>query len=409
MARTLNRLSPTEVKNQKSPGYYADGGNLYFRVAPGGARGWIFRFAMHDRTRDCGLGSYPTVTLKDARVAADECRQLVARGVDPIEDRKQKRDAAAIEAAKAMTFEDCAAAYIKAHEAGWRNAKHRQQWTNTLRNYVSPVFGRLPVQAVNTALVMKVIEPLWDAKKVDTAGRIRGRIELILDWATVREYRIGENPARWRGHIESLLPARGDVRKVRHHPALPYGELPAFLARVREQPGVAARALEFAILTAARTGETIGATAAEISMRDRMWTVPAERMKAKAEHRVPLSDRALAIVDELQPVRGDDGILFPGRHGGLTNMAMLALLERMGRDDLTVHGFRSTFRDWAAERTNFASEVVEMALAHVVDDKVEAAYRRGDLLDKRRRLMDAWAEYCQSGQPVTAAVIPLRA
>jgi integrase len=409
MARTLNRLSPTEVKNQKTPGYYADGGNLYFRVAPGGARGWIFRFAMHGRTRDCGLGPYPTVAIKDARIAADECRQLVARGVDPIEERKQRRDAAAIEAAKAMTFDDCAAAYIKAHEAGWRNAKHRQQWTNTLRNYVSPVFGRLPVQAVNTALVMKVIEPLWDAKKVDTAGRIRGRIELILDWATVREYRTGENPARWRGHIESLLPARGDVRKVQHHPALPYAELPAFLARVREQQGVAARALEFVILTAARTGETIGATAAEISTRDRMWTVPPERMKAKAEHRVPLSARALAIVDELKPIRGDDGILFPGRHGGLTNMAMLALLERMGRDDLTVHGFRSTFRDWAAERTNFASEVVEMALAHVVDDKVEAAYRRGDLLDKRRRLMDAWAEYCQSGKPATAAVIPLRA
>lgn len=408
MARTLNRLTDKSIKSKVKPRLYADGGNLYFRVAPGDARGWVFRFALHGRSRDCGLGSYPTVTLKAAREAAEQCRQLVTQGIDPIEERKQKRAAAAIEAAKAMTFDECAAAYIKAREAGWRNAKHRQQWANTLRTYVSPVFGRLPVEAVNIDLVLKVIEPLWAVKKVDTASRVRGRVEMILDWAAARGLRDGENPARWR-LIKTQLPERSEVRKVRHHPALPYADLPAFLVHVREQEGVAARALEFAILTAARTNETIGATAAEINSADRMWTVPVDRMKAKVEHRVPLSDRALAIVDELKPIRGDDGILFPGRRGGLTNMAMLALLERMGRDDLTVHGFRSTFRDWAAECTSYPSEVVEMALAHAVDDKVEAAYRRGDLFDKRRRLMDAWARFCERSEPASADVIPLHA
>jgi integrase len=406
MARTLNRLTDKSIKSLDEPRLYADGGNLYFRVAPGDARGWVFRFAMHGRSRDCGLGPYPTVTLKAARAAADECRQLVARGIDPIEHRKEQRAAEAIEAAKAMTFDQCAAAYIKAREAGWRNAKHRQQWTNTLRSYVSPVFGRLPVHAVDTGLVMKVIQPLWDAKKVDTASRVRGRIEMILDWATALGYRAGENPARWR-IIKTLLTERDAVRKVQHHAALPYAELPAFLTRLREQPGVAARALEWTILTAARTGETIGATAAEI--KDGVWTVPAERMKAQVEHRVPLCDRAVAIIDELAPLRSDDGILFPGRHGGLTNMAMLALLRRMNRDDLTVHGFRSTFRDWASECTEFAREVVEKALAHAVDDKVEAAYRRGDLFDKRRRLMTAWASHCRDGQPATAKVVKLHA
>jgi integrase len=256
--------------------------------------------------------------------------------------------------------------------------------------------GDLPVQLIDTTVVMKVIEPLW-SKKPETASRLRGRIEVVLDWATVRGYRQGDNPARWRGHLEQLLPARAKVRKVKHHSALPYAEVPAFLVKLREQDGMGARALEFTILTAARTSESTGARRAEIDVKNKLWTVPADRMKAGKEHRVPLSDRALAILSEVNATDGNqDFFVFPGRTLGqpLSNMAMLKVLERMGRSDLTVHGFRSTFRDWAAEKTKFPNEVIEMALAHAVGDKVEAAYRRGDLFEKRQVLMHTWTDYC---------------
>ena len=278
------------------------------------------------------------------------------------------------------------------HRVAWKNDKHAAQWTSTLETYAYPLLGELSIQAVDTTLVMKVIEPIW-AKKPETANRVRGRIETILDWATVRGYRQGENPARWRGHLDKLLPSRSKVRKTKHHSALPYAELPAFLTSLREQEGIAARALEFTILTAGRTGEVIGARRSEFNMREKLWAVPAIRMKAGKEHRVPLPDRALDVIST-ETLRDDD-FVFPGGRSGqpLSNMAMLKLLQRMGRDDLTVHGFRSTFRDWAAERTNFPNDVVEMALAHAIESKTEAAYRRGDLFNKRRRLMEAWAEY----------------
>jgi integrase len=269
------------------------------------------------------------------------------------------------------------------------------------------VFGKVSVREIDTALVLKVIEPMW-TKKTETAYRVRGRIENILDWAKARGMRDGENPARWRGHLDHLLPARSDVQTVAHHAALPYAELPAFLKQLRKQQSVGARSLEFTILSAVRTGEAIAATMGELNRRDRVWVIPASRMKAGKEHRVPLTDRTLAIIDELAPLRGESEFLFPGVRGGLGDRAMLDVLERMGRTDLTVHGFRSTFRDWAAERTNFPSEVVEMALAHAVGNKVEAAYRRGDLFEKRRRLMDAWADYCLHGK-ASADVVPLRA
>jgi integrase len=259
---------------------------------------------------------------------------------------------------------------------------------------------------IDTTMVMKVIEPIW-SEKPETANRLRGRIESVLDWATVRGYRDGENPARWRGHLDQLLPARSKVRKTKYHSALPYAELAAFLVKLREQDGIAARALEFTILTAARTGETIGGRSGEIDKKNKVWTVPAERMKAGKEHRVPLSDRALQILEAVGTGDNDDNFLFPGRSAGepLSNMAMLTVLRRMGRGDLTVHGFRSTFRDWAAERTKFRNQVIEMALGHSIGDKVEAAYRRGDLFDKRKKLMDTWAEYCR---PFTGAkVVPL--
>ncbi len=298
-----------------------------------------------------------------------------------------------LERAKSLKFRAAAATYIAAHRAAWKNDKHAGQWTATLQTYAYPLLGDASVHEIDTALIVKVIEPIW-ATKPETANRVRGRIESILDWATVRGYRQGENPARWRGHLDKLLPSRTKVRKTQHHNALPYAELPAFMAKLREEEGTAARALEFTILTAARTSEAIGAQRSEVNAREKLWTVPADRMKADKEHRVPLSNRALEIfaaagVDE-------EGFIFPGGrwHRPLSNMAMLALLKRMGRSDLTVHGFRSTFRDWAAERTNFPNEVVEMALAHAIDSKTEAAYRRGDLFEKRQRLMGEWEAYC---------------
>jgi len=410
MAKT-GKLSAMKVERAKRPGMYADGGGLYLRVAEGGTKNWVYRYMLDGRPRWMGLGPLSLYGLAEARAKALDARRLRHEGIDPIETRRAERARKKLEAAKAVTFKDCAEAYIKTHRAGWRNPKHAGQWEATLKTYAEPVIGTLPVQAVDTALVLKVLEPIWTAKP-ETAGRVRGRIEKILDWAKVRTYRDGENPARWRGHLDNLLPKKSKVAKVEHHAALPFGELPAFLAALREQDGIAARALEFAILTAARTGETLGATWAEIDLLDKTWTVPAGRMKAGKEHRVPLSARALDILEQMRAHRhgAEDGaFVFPGGKQGkpLSNMALLMTLRRMERDDLTAHGFRSTFRDWAAERTNYQNHVVEMALSHTVSDKVERAYRRGDLLQKRRPLMDAWAAYC-SKPAASGDVIPLR-
>jgi integrase len=327
-------------------------------------------------------------------------------GIDPIEARSEHRSWKKLEAAKGITFAACATAYLDAHQDAWRNALHRKQWRTTLNNYAGPVFGSLPVQEVDLTLVMKALEPIWRTK-CETASRLRGRIEAVLDWATVRGYRKGENPARWRGHLDKLLPARAKIQKVQHHPALPYAELADFMEALRSQEGTAARALEFLILTAARTGEIIGARWDEVDLEDKIWIVLGERMKAGREHRVPLSAATLAILDRMKETREGD-FVFPGGKTGkpLSNMAMLAVLERMGRDEITAHGFRSTFRDWAAECTDFRSEVVEMALAHKIENKVEAAYRRGDLFEKRRQLMEAWAEFCLT-KKARAEVIPI--
>jgi integrase len=315
-------------------------------------------------------------------------------GIDPIKARSEHRSWKKLEAAKGMTFAACAAAYVDAHQDTWRNALHRKQWRTTLNDYAGPVFGSLPVQEVDLTLVMKALEPIWRLKP-ETASRLRGRIEAVLDWATVREYRKGENPARWRGHLDKLLPARAKIQKVQHHPALPYSELADFMEVLRSQDGIAALALEFLILTAARTGEIIGARWDEIDLEDEVWIVPGERMKAGREHRVPLSSTALTVLRRMNETRESDFVFAGGKKGKpLSNMAMLAVLKRMGRDDVTAHGFRSTFRDWAAEGTNFPREVVEMALAHTIENKVEAAYRRGDLFQKRRQLMEAWAKFC---------------
>jgi integrase len=393
-------LTALRVARARRPGMYADGGGLYLQITDGGAS-WVYRYMLAGRAREMGLGPRALFDLSEARAKALDARRLRHQGIDPIEQRRAERLQAQLDAAKAVTFKQCAERYIAAHRAGWRNSKHAAQWEATLATHAEAI-GSLPVQAIDTALVLKCLEPIWTTKP-ETASRVRGRIENVLDWAKVRGYRTGENPARWRGHLDKLLPARSKVRKVEHHAALPYAELPGFVVALREQEGIAARALEFAILTAARTGETTGARWSEFDLLDKLWTVPAKRMKAQREHRIPLCARALAILQEMQSHRhADDGFVFPGGKSDcpLSNMAFLMLLRRMGRGDLTAHGFRSSFRDWCAERTNFPSEVAEMALAHVVSGKVEAAYRRGDLFDKRRKLMEAWAGYC--AQPAAA-------
>ena len=412
MARAIEKLTALRVEKERRPGMYCDGGGLYLRVTNDGAKNWVFRFMLNGRARWMGMGPLHTVNLAEARKRAGEHRLRRHDGIDPIEARRAEKRRAQLDAAKAVTFKECAEAYIKAHRAGWRNGKHAAQWEATLSTYADPVMGGLSVQAIDNVLVLKVLEPIWTTKP-ETAGRVRGRIESILDWAKVRGYRVGENPARWRGHLDKLLPARGKVRRVEHHAALPYAELPGFLVALREQEGIGARAVEFAILTAARTGETIGAHWNEINLLEKTWTIPAARMKAGREHRVPLSPRTLGILEEMQAHRhADDGFVFPGGKLGkpLSNMAFLMLLRRMDRDDLTAHGFRATFKTWASDRTGFQNEIVEAALAHVVGCKVEHAYRRGDMFEKRRRLMQQWATFCTTSpaQERQSNVAPIR-
>jgi integrase len=320
--------------------------------------------------------------------------QAVASGIDPIQARDEQREMARIKAAKAVTFEDCAKAFIASHEIGWKAAKTGALWRSSLKTYVFPIMGTLPVQAIDTAFVLKVLEPIWGEMPV-SASRLRAGIESILNWAKARGYRSGENPAAWRGHLDHLLPARSKVRRVQHHPALPYAELPVFMEQVRSRHGIAPRAFEFMVLTAARIGEALGARWDEIDLAQRMWVIPAERMKSGRDHRVPMSPRVIAIVKEMAEIRLNE-FVFPGSKQGrhLTQMGVRTLVREL-REGITRHGFRSTFRDWAAETTSFQNHVVEMALAHAVGDAVEAAYRRGDLLEKRRKLMEAWAAYCE--------------
>lgn len=403
MPKAAAGLTARKVETIKTAGLFADGGGLYLQVTATGAKTWIFRYSLNGRRRDMGLGSLTDVGLAEAREKRRVARDTVKAGRDPIDQRKAEEAADAVERAKAMTFRACAEAFIAAHRPGWRNDKHSAQWSATLQAYAYPVFGDLPVAAIDTGLVLRVLEPIWSTKS-ETASRLRGRIESVLDWARVRGYREGENPARWRGHLDHLLPAKTKVRRVEHHAALPYAEMPAFFATLAGQSGMAALALRFAILTAARTGEVLGARWDEVDLEAGVWTIPATRMKAGREHRVPLAGAALDVLRGLAEARAGDVVFFGQKAGQpLSNMSMLMLLRRMGRADITTHGFRSAFKDWASEQTDFPSEVSEMALAHVVGDKVEAAYRRGDLFEKRRALAEAWAKFCCSGPRASSA------
>jgi integrase len=407
MGRQLNRLSAKAVASQKTRGLFCDGGGLYLQVSASGSKTWIYRYRspLTQKLRDMGLGPVHSVGLPEVREKAAVQRTALINGLDPIQTRKEESQRKSLEAAKSLSFRQCAAAYIESHKAGWRNAKHTEQWTNTLETYVGPLIGSLAVQDIDTPLVLKILEPIWAAKPV-TASRLRGRIENILDWAKARGNRTGENPARWKGHLNQLLPALAKKSRVVHHQAMPFAEVGAFVAGVRELSGVSARCLEFTILTAARTGEAIAARPAEFDLDNATWTVPGSRMKAKKEHRVPLSPRAVEIVREM--LKAESEWVFPSTHRGkaISNMAMLQLVHGMNID-ATVHGFCSSFRDWAAERTAFPHEVCEMALAHTIPNAAEAAYRRGDLLEKRAKLMEAWAEFVNT-QRQDGAVIQLK-
>jgi integrase len=409
VTRTLNRLSALKVARAKQPGMYADGGGLYLRVAEGGSKQWVFRYAAGTRDRDMGLGPVHTLTLPEAREKAREARLLRLEGIDPIEGKRARIAALRAADARAMTFKQCAEGFIKDNEASWTSARHRQEWVGSLVRLIYPTLGSLPVAAIDTPLVLKVLKPIWE-KTPETASRVRGRIENVLGWATVHHYRAGDNPARWGGLLEHALPARSKIAKVEHHAALPYAEFGAFVAKLRGDSGVAAACLQFITLTAARLDEARSSTWDEIDLANRIWVVPARRMKADKEHRVPLSDGTVAILEQMQVIRQSDYV-FPGRLEGrpIGDNTIWRLAKEAAGSDITIHGLRSSFRDWAAERTSFPREVAELALAHSIPNAVEAAYRRGDLFDKRRRLMDAWAAYCAKPNATRKVVALARA
>jgi integrase len=392
--RRGGKLTARRVKTARKIGLLGDGNGLYLKIDPGGSKSWVFRFQVRGKPRRHGLGPIHAVSLSNARKRAETVRNQLLDGVDPIEARRAAEIAAAVAEARSITFDEAVAKYIKAHKAGWKSDKHHKQWQSTLSTYASPIFGKLAVSAVDTNMVLQVLEPIWLAK-AETAHRVRGRIEAVLDWAKAKHYRSGDNPALWRGGLKHLLPARGKVSKVKHHAALPYAEIAAFMGELRGRDGIAPRALEFTILTAARSGEVLGARWDEIDIAAREWTVPAERMKGGVKHIVPLSDRALAVIEQMRAVKCS-GFIFPGakRDKPMSNMAMTLTLRRMKYGHVTVHGFRSCFRDWSTEVAKVREVVGEAALAHGVKDKTEAAYRRATYLDERGGLMQRWAAFC---------------
>ncbi|WP_179217996.1 site-specific integrase [Delftia sp. K82] len=390
-----NKLTQLQASRIKEAGMHGDGAGLWLKVTEGGSKSWILRYTMAGRERWTGLGPYPDVSLAEARDKAMAWRKQVREGVDPMKVKQEAMATARAEQAKKVTFAWCAAQYIESHRAGWKNAKHAEQWVSTLAMYAEPVVGKMDVALVETEHVVRVLEPIWNSKP-ETASRLRGRIESILGWASARRLRSGDNPARWKGHLDSLFPARTKVSRTRHFAALPWKDMRPFMTSLEAQAGVGALALRFTILTAARSGEVRGMVWDEVDLSARLWVVPAERMKAGREHRIPLSDAAVALLRQQEQVLlAGTNVVFPSvrDHKPLSDMTLTAVLRRMQRNDLTVHGFRSTFRDWAAEATDYPQEMAEMALAHVVSNKVEAAYRRGDMLEKRREMMQKWAEF----------------
>lgn len=391
-AKTIEKL----VKDGTSK-MHNDGDGLYLRVKSPGSASWLYRYRTNGKLRDMGLGAYPAVTLSEARDLATDARKLAKTGTDPLEARKRSRAELAVEqrraAALATTFESVAQDYIDSQRAGWKNAKHASQWSNTLATYAFPVIGDLPPNEITTEHLLKILRPIW-TQVPETASRVRNRIELVLDAAKAVGLREGENPARWRGHLDKLFPKRSKVSRVVHHPALPWQEAPAFITELRNHNSLSHRALEMTILTCCRTSEVLEARWDELDLNEGIWTIPEERMKAGKSHRIPLTSPLRSLLESLNRI-DDSPFLFPGQKEGksLSNMSMLMTLRRMGYKHITVHGFRSTFRDWAAENTSHPRDVCEQALAHTLESSVESAYRRGDMFEKRRKLMEDWAQY----------------
>ena len=437
MAKVTNKLTPQKIRALSEPGYYLDGAGLYLQISKTGSKSWVYQYTRNGKRREMGLGSLLALPPDAARRLADDARGVLASGADPLEKRKADTTAAALAANSVRTFAECAADYIAAHKAGWKNAKHKDQWTNTIKTYAEPVIGKLSVADVSTEHVVRLLQKdaFWTTKN-ETANRLRNRIENVLDWAKTLGYRTGENPARWRGHLENLLPAPNKVQKPEHHAALPVDDLPYFMADLRKQTTISAKALHFALMTAARTIEVVAAQWQEIDLDKAVWTVPAERMKAGIEHVVPLSSQAVKLLESIKP-EGAQGVgyLFSARKGKpLSTAAMENTLDRMGytapvqegrqvvkpmpalaypdgkpKPHITVHGTcRSTFRDWVAEKTEYPRDLAEMALAHAIEDKTEAAYRRGKMLERRRAMMQDWANWLDRNPGAMATVTSIK-
>lgn len=419
MALKTNRLNAIDVAKEDKAGYYCDGGGLYLQVSKSGSKSWIMRYTMAGKSVEMGLGSYQTFTLAEARKRAIAQRKLLADGINPLEAKRSDLLARRMAEASIITFDQAATAYIDSNSPAWRNAKHGDQWRNTIATYANPIIGKLPVSRIDTSHILRILTPIW-LEKTETATRLRGRIEKILDWAKAQGYRSGDNPAAWRGHLDAgLLPSPSKVADTGHHAALPWSEIGAFMVDLKSMQGAGARALEIIILTATRTSEVLNAQWSEFDLDAKVWTIPKERMKSFKEHRVPLSDSVITLLTAIKAESSGSEYVFPRKKPdttppskkkdtALSNMACLATLKRMGRSDITVHGFRSTFRDWVSETTAYPRDVAEMALAHTIEDKSEAAYRRGDLIEKRRALMSDWAVHCGTVQ-VNADVVSIRA
>lgn len=408
MPKKAKELSAIEVQRLTKPGFHAAGGvaGLHLQVLPSGARSWVLRVVIGGKRRDMGLGGYPDVPLAMAREKARKARDDIENGIDPIAQRVAARSTLMAARGAETTFEQAARKFIEAKSAEWANAKHAAQWTATLETYAFPVVGKMQVRDVTLSHIVKILEPIWTTK-TETASRLRGRIESVLDWATVRGYRTADNPARWKGHLDKILPKPGKVTKIEHHAALPYNQVAGFMADLAKREGMAARALEVLILTATRSGDVRGATWEEIDIDGALWIIPAARMKAGKEHRVPLSQQVIEKLRAL-PRLADNTLVFPAPRGGvLSDMTMTAVMRRMGVAAVP-HGFRSSFRDWAGETTAYPREVIEHALAHQLKDKAEAAYQRGDLLAKRARLMADWAKFCDSALAPAGEVVSIR-
>jgi integrase len=388
----INKLAPTRVARLNKRGRYSDGAGLWLSVSTSGSKSWVFQFTMHGKERQLGIGSLKSVSLANARIKARKLRTDVEAGIDPIAEKRASRQAAIVQATGRVTFKEAATDYIDAHAPGWKNGKSKEQWTASLETYAFPIIGKIDVAGVDTAMILKILKPIWSTKS-ETAGRVRGRIKAILDAAKAAGHRSGDNPAAWEGHLVNLLPKLSKVKAVRPMPAMPFEEMPAFMRDLAKRPGISARALEVLILTATRTGSLIGMRDDELDFKEKIWTIPGSRMKGGKEFVVPLTDRAIAILKAIPREKGNPHLFAGARRGShISNMSMLATMKHAA-PLYVCHGFRSSFNDWAAETTSTPHFVIEMALSHAIESKTERAYRRGDLLDKRRLLMAEWEAF----------------